>query len=256
MLTRHSPLATRDSLHRQPEQRAGRGQFGAGPQDAHEQGDDQGAGLVVQLDGKEVYLDPGSKFCPYGILDWRYSAVGGLKLGSKGAEFGETPIPTFKQSVVTRMADLSLDTSGTAHGKVVLEAKGISAMLKRQEADVAYALYSALAEEVQRDKTLKLEPVLIPGTDWGTFVDQYDPKSPWADKRVRLAANQFNEYSRLGKCRISTHCGVQNVLSPSRDVRKKTLDPTTPLSGGYKEQIPIHDAHQSSVFSLPLAGSG
>jgi hypothetical protein len=89
---------------------------------------------IVQLDGKEVYLDPGSKFCPYGILDWRYSAVGGLKLGPKGAEFGETPIPTFKQSVTTRMADLSLDTSGTAHGKVVLVAKGISAMLKRQEA--------------------------------------------------------------------------------------------------------------------------
>ena len=88
----------------------------------------------VLLDGKEVYLDPGSKFCPYGILDWRYSAVGGLKLNGKGADFGETPTPTYKQSVTTRMADLTLDTNGTAHGKVVVVSKGTSAMLKRQEA--------------------------------------------------------------------------------------------------------------------------
>ena len=88
---------------------------------------------IVQLDGKEVYLDPGSKFCPYGILDWRFSAVGGLKLNTKGADFGETPYPTYKQSVTTRMADLSLDTNGTARGKIVLVFKGMSAMLKRQE---------------------------------------------------------------------------------------------------------------------------
>src|SRR5882724_7669089 len=59
------------------------------------------------------------------------------------------------------------------------------AMLKQQEADVTYAIYSTLAEEVQRDKTLKLEPTLA-GTEWGNFVDMYEPKSPWHDKRVRL----------------------------------------------------------------------
>ena len=62
------------------------------------------------------------------------------------------------------------------------------AMLKNREADVTYAIYSMLAEEVQRDQTLKLEPTLA-GTEWGIFVDMYDPKSPWHDKRVRLAAN-------------------------------------------------------------------
>src|SRR5207248_4979086 len=30
---------------------------------------------IVQLDGKDVFLDPGTKFCPYGILDWRYTGV-------------------------------------------------------------------------------------------------------------------------------------------------------------------------------------
>jgi len=81
------------------------------------------------------------------------------------------------------------------------------AMLKKGEADVTYAIYSTLAEEVQRDKTLKLEPTLA-GTEWGNFVDMYDPKSPWHDKRVRLAANHainrqaINESETLGYSKL------------------------------------------------------
>src|SRR6185312_8730355 len=30
---------------------------------------------IVQLGGKDVFLDSGTRFCPYGIIDWRYSAV-------------------------------------------------------------------------------------------------------------------------------------------------------------------------------------
>lgn len=78
------------------------------------------------------------------------------------------------------------------------------AMLKKQEADITYALYGPLAEEVRRDPSLKLEPVVPPGTQWIDFVDQWDSKSPWADKRVRLAANHalnrqaINEGETLG----------------------------------------------------------
>jgi peptide/nickel transport system substrate-binding protein len=89
--------------------------------------------------------------------------------------------------------------------KSVPEATTRLAMLKNREADVAYALYGPLGEEVQRDPSLKLEPVLLPGTEWIVFADQYAPKSPWADKRVRLAANHalnrqaINEAETLGR---------------------------------------------------------
>lgn len=43
--------------------------------------------------------------------------------------------------------------------KSVSEASTRLAMLKKQEADVAYGLYGPLAEEVQRDKDLELEAV-------------------------------------------------------------------------------------------------
>src|SRR5499426_3452799 len=81
------------------------------------------------------------------------------------------------------------------------------AMLKQREADVTYAIYSTLGEEVRRDPTLKLEPTLA-GIQWGCFVDMYDPKSPWHDKRVRLAANHainrqaINESETLGYSKL------------------------------------------------------
>jgi peptide/nickel transport system substrate-binding protein len=81
------------------------------------------------------------------------------------------------------------------------------AMLKQREADVTYAIYSTLGEDVQRDPSLKLEPTLA-GIQWGSFVDMYDPKSPWHDKRVRLAANHainrqaINEAETLGYSKL------------------------------------------------------
>jgi peptide/nickel transport system substrate-binding protein len=88
--------------------------------------------------------------------------------------------------------------------KSVPEATTRLAMLKNQEADVTYALYGPLGEEVRRDPSLKLEPVAPPGSQWIDFVDQYDAKSPWSDPRVRLAANHalnrqaINEAETLG----------------------------------------------------------
>ena len=60
--------------------------------------------------------------------------------------------------------------------------------LKRGEADVAFSMLGELADEVRRTPGLTLKPV-YPSTHWVSFIDQWDPKSPWHDRRVRLAAN-------------------------------------------------------------------
>jgi peptide/nickel transport system substrate-binding protein len=91
------------------------------------------------------------------------------------------------------------------------------AMVKNQEADVTYAIYGTLAEAVQRDETLKLVPTLA-GTEWGVFVDMYDPASPWRDKRVRLAANHavdrqlLNEAETLGHSKL-----LGGIIPPTYD---------------------------------------
>ena len=83
------------------------------------------------------------------------------------------------------------------------------AMLKRGEADIVYLLQSALAEEARRTPGLMLQPTPIVSTHWLVFLDQWDPKSPWADRRVRLAANHaidrqaMNEAITLGFSRVT-----------------------------------------------------
>ena len=79
------------------------------------------------------------------------------------------------------------------------------AMLKRQEADVAYGLYGAMAEEIQRDPNLRLQPAVGQTVQWVVLTyEPYNAKSPWADQRVRLAANHavnrqaINEAETLG----------------------------------------------------------
>ena len=63
------------------------------------------------------------------------------------------------------------------------------AMLKRGEVDVAYMLEGQLGESIKEDPQLKLAFSGGIGTHHIDFFDMWDPKSPWADQRVRKAAS-------------------------------------------------------------------
>ena len=74
--------------------------------------------------------------------------------------------------------------------KSVVDASTRMAMLKKGEIDVAYYLDAAHAEEVKRDPKLRLAFSGGIGNSALHFLEgQWDPKSPWHDRRVRLAAN-------------------------------------------------------------------
>ena len=56
---------------------------------------------------------------------------------------------------------------------------------------------------------LKLAALVLPASQWLVFTEQWNPKSPWADRRVRLAANlafdrkAINQAETLGKSRLT-----------------------------------------------------
>src|ERR671922_1977382 len=78
------------------------------------------------------------------------------------------------------------------------------AMLKTGEADIAYLMIGDEATAVKGDPKLRLASVIPPAVWYLEFPEQWDAKSPWHDRRVRLAANlaidkqAINEVERLG----------------------------------------------------------
>jgi peptide/nickel transport system substrate-binding protein len=73
--------------------------------------------------------------------------------------------------------------------KVIPEETTRLAALKRGEVDIAYSIRGELAEELQRTPGLTLKPAVVQGVFNIYFPDQWDPKSPWHDERVRRAAS-------------------------------------------------------------------
>jgi peptide/nickel transport system substrate-binding protein len=78
------------------------------------------------------------------------------------------------------------------------------AMLKTGEADIAYLMIGDEATAVKGDPKLRLASVIPPAVWYLEFPAQWDAKSPWHDRRVRLAANlaidkqAINEVERMG----------------------------------------------------------
>jgi peptide/nickel transport system substrate-binding protein len=82
-------------------------------------------------------------------------------------------------------------------------------MLKTGEADIGYLMVGVEASTIKADPKLRLAQVIPSATWWLEFPEQWKPKSPWADRRVRLAANLaldkqgINEAERLGYSRLT-----------------------------------------------------
>ncbi|MGA3371615.1 MAG: DUF3857 domain-containing protein [Terracidiphilus sp.] len=88
--------------------------------------------VIVELGGKNVYLDPGQKMCPFGSLHWKHTWATGFRLTEKGAVFETTPGITYKESTVTRVATLDIDEAGNVKGSVRYVMTGPSALHWRQ----------------------------------------------------------------------------------------------------------------------------
>ena len=105
-----------------------------------------------------------------------------------------------------------------------------AAALKRGEIDIAYLLSGPVADEIKRTPGLQLKAPLLTGAFWIDLPDQWDPKSPWHDRRVRLAANHavdrqaVNQAETLGFSRV-TGSMVPRVFQFALAVEAPAYDP-------------------------------
>jgi peptide/nickel transport system substrate-binding protein len=89
-----------------------------------------------------------------------------------------------------------------------------AAMLKTGEADIAYALDGPDAESLKRDPRLQIVPSKHASIFWLEFADQWDPKSPWHDKRLRLAVNYALDRKAINEAACLGYCPPAGVIVP------------------------------------------
>ena len=87
---------------------------------------------VIEIAAKEIFLDPGQKTCPFGLLHWKHTIAGGFRLTDKGATSVLTPAANYKMSGVQRIANLTLDETGAVTGTTRYIMKGADALRWRQ----------------------------------------------------------------------------------------------------------------------------
>jgi peptide/nickel transport system substrate-binding protein len=88
------------------------------------------------------------------------------------------------------------------------------AMLKNGEADLANALDGEDAENVRRDSRLQLIPSKHASIFWIEFPEQWDPKSPWHDRRLRLAVNHALDRKAISDSACLGFCPPAGVIVP------------------------------------------
>lgn len=91
---------------------------------------------IVRVTGKgaDLFLDPGTRFCPFGLVAWTSTSAPALQLDKNGGSFVVVPTTTADKSVTRRSADLVLSGEGSVRGEITVEFKGDEALERRLDA--------------------------------------------------------------------------------------------------------------------------
>jgi peptide/nickel transport system substrate-binding protein len=133
-----------------------------------------GAGWIVPKKYVEKVGDDGFKKAPVGAGPFKFVSFNpGVELVLEAfPDYWRKP-PQVKRIVMRSITDES--TRGAA--------------VKAGEVDLAYLFGGPIAQELRRSPGMKVVAPLVYAIYWLDFLDQWDPKSPWHDRRVRLAAS-------------------------------------------------------------------
>ncbi len=150
--------------------------------------------VLVKVNGKDVYFDPGAAFTPYGMLTWSETATPGLRLDKDGGTWINTTLPESSESKIERSAKLKLSDSGDLEGKLTVTYNGLEAMYPRLEMRNADEVERKkfLEEELKGQIPVSFEADLTNKPDWASsetpLVAEFDIKIPgWASSASKRA---------------------------------------------------------------------
>ena len=133
-----------------------------------------GAGWIVPKKYVQQVGDDAFKQKPIGAGPYKFVSF------NPGVELVLEAFPEYwrKKPAVTRLVMKSIVDETTR-----------AAAVKTGQVDLAYLFGGAVAQDLHKSPGIKIVAPLLYGMYWLDFLDQWDPKSPWHDKRVRQAAS-------------------------------------------------------------------
>jgi len=174
-----------------------------------------GAAWIVPKKYVEKVGDDGFKKAPIGAGPYKVvSFTPGIELVMEAYEGYWRKAPSIKRLVFRSMPD---ETTRAA-------------ALKAGDVDLVYLLSGPLAQEIKRTPGLRLAAAMPPGVTFLDLPEQWDPKSPWHDRRVRLAASHaldrdaLNQAETLGLSR-PTGALIPRSLDFARPYDPPAYDP-------------------------------
>jgi hypothetical protein len=114
---------------------------------------------IVNVDGKEQFFDPGSRYCPYGHLAWKHTQAGGLRQTDGGTALIQSRGESYQDSSIIRVANLKMDETGVVTGKIDLKFTDAPALKWRQKA------LTGDQDAVEREMKESVERMLPGGMD-------------------------------------------------------------------------------------------
>jgi hypothetical protein len=157
--------------------------------------------VLVRLNGKDLYFDPGAAFTPYGFLTWYETGTAGLRLDKDGGTWITTSLPLSSESRIDRNAKLKLSDAGDLEGTLAVSYTGLEAMYRRLEFRHSDEVERKkfLEDEVKGQVPAAVEVDLTNKPDWSgsetPLVAEFQVKVPgWAagaGKRAVMPAGVF-----------------------------------------------------------------
>ena len=189
------------------------------------------ASWIVPKKYVEQVGDEGFKKAPIGAGPYRFvSFTPGLELTMEAFDQYWRKKPSVKRLIL----------------KVIPDEATRLAALKRGEIDIVYSIRGELAEELQRTKGLTLKPTVIQAPFWLYFADQWDPKSPWHDVRVREAASLAIDNNGINQALTLGHSKVTGSIIPY--TFDQYWQPTAPVYDPVKAKKLLAEAGHAAGF--------
>jgi peptide/nickel transport system substrate-binding protein len=169
-----------------------------------------GAGWIVPKKYVEKVGDDGFRRAPIGAGPYKFvSFQPGVELVLEAFDGYWRKTPSVKRLIFRSIPD---ETTRAA-------------ALKKGDVDVVYFINGPVAEEVRRTPGLTLVPTRTNGVLWLEFPEQWDPKSPWADRRVRLAASLAMDRQAINQAESLGFSGPTGNVVPRHQEFALAIDP-------------------------------